>query len=66
MSDLLLDRPFREFLDFLGLTPSECSRKWEIPLRTVQHWTAGDRKCPGYVKFLIAEAAGLPKGGGDP
>lgn len=51
--------PFRDLLKALGMTQTGCSRRYDIPLRTVQHWAAGDRDCPPYVKLMIAELAGL-------
>ena len=47
--------PFSDFLTWLGLTQSRCSRRFCIPLRTVQHWSNGDRAAPLYVRFLIAD-----------
>ena len=36
-----------------GLTQTELSRLTDIPLRTVQHWTSGDREPPVWLPKLI-------------
>jgi len=51
--------PFRDLLQAMGLTQSACSRRFEIPLRTVQHWAGGDRECPVYLRLMMAELAGI-------
>ena len=53
--DDILALPFRDFLRALGMTQTQCSRRFDIPLRTVQHWSAGDRECPSYVRMMMAE-----------
>ncbi len=50
--------PFRELLGELGLTQSACSRRFAIPLRTVQGWTLGERACPPYVRLMLAQLVG--------
>lgn len=50
--------PFRLLLDRIGLSQSGCSRRFCIPLRTVQGWTLGERACPSYVRLMMAEATG--------
>lgn len=47
--------PFRDLLAALGLTQTELSRRYCIPLRTVQGWACGTRSCPPYVRLMIAE-----------
>ena len=47
--------PFRSFLEALGITQSQCSRRFSIPLRTVQGWALGERSCPVYVRLMMAE-----------
>lgn len=38
----------------LGMSQQKFSEYTEIPLRTIQDWESGRRKCPDYVlKFLI-------------
>lgn len=51
------DTPFRSLLERIHMTQTEVSRRWGIPLRTVQHWAAGDRPCPTWVQKLIADAS---------
>lgn len=46
-------RTFEELLESSGMNQSEFSRHFHIPLRTVQHWVAGTRKCPPYVLELM-------------
>lgn len=50
--------PFTDLLGLLGLGQSACSRRFCIPLRTVQHWANGDRDCPDYLRLMMAEAVG--------
>ena len=54
--------PFREFLATLDMTQSECSRRFGIPLKTVQNWASSSptarRECPVYVRLMMAELAG--------
>ncbi len=57
--DELAGLPFRDLLKAMGMTQTQCSRRFDIPLRTVQHWAAGDRDCPPYVKLMLAELAGI-------
>ncbi len=42
-----------EILKKYKLTQSEFSRRFDIPLRTVQNWVAGVRVPPNYVIKLI-------------
>lgn len=51
--------PFRDLLRAMGLTQSACSRRFEIPLRTVQHWAGEDRECPIYLRLMMAELTGI-------
>lgn len=51
----LMELPFRDFLRELGLSQTECSRRFDIPLRTVQNWANDVNKCPGYTRRMIAE-----------
>lgn len=45
----------RELIERYGLTQSAFSRHFNIPLRTVQDWYSGRRKCPPYVITMAAE-----------
>lgn len=45
-----------------GLSRSEFSRRFYIPIRTIENWEctgANARECPAYVRLLIAEALGM-------
>lgn len=50
--------PFRQFLDLLGLTQTQCSVRFCIPLRTVQSWAIGERISPHYIRLMMAELTG--------
>lgn len=39
-----------------GLTFSEVSRRYNIPLRSLQHWSKGDREAPAYLAALLEKA----------
>ena len=39
-----------------GITQTELSRRFDIPLRTVQNWHGGQRTPPPYVLTLLEEA----------
>lgn len=56
--DDILTMTFRQQLEAAGMTQAQCSRRFEIPLRTVQGWTLGERECPSYVRLMIAELTG--------
>lgn len=43
----------KELLEHYGVSQTELSRRFGIPLRTVQDWYAGRRTPPDYVLFLI-------------
>ena len=52
----------RTMLDLLfasGLTKAAFSRRFLIPLRTVENWVSGIRPCPIYVRLMIADLLGL-------
>lgn len=42
-----------------GLSQTAFAKRAGIPLRTVQGWCLGERDCPAYVRFLLAEHFGL-------
>lgn len=50
---------FAELLAALGLTQTKCSRRFRIPLRTVQGWKLGERECPLYIRLMMVELCGL-------
>lgn len=39
----------------LGMSRAEMSRQFEIPVRTLEDWDAGARKCPVWAERLILE-----------
>lgn len=43
----------KEIRELAGLTQVGLSKKYDIPLPTIHHWEAGDRKPPEYVLKLI-------------
>ena len=48
-------KTIRELCEAYGLSQTELSRKYDIPLRTVQDWYAGRRTPPSYVvRMLLA------------
>ncbi len=46
---------FAELLTALELTQTECSRRFRVPLRTVQGWKLGERECPIYIRLMMVE-----------
>lgn len=42
-----------------GLTQAAFSRRFLIPIRTIEDWEAGQRECRLYLRLLLAEAVGL-------
>lgn len=44
---------FKELLEKHNLGMKQFSEYFKIPLRTVQAWNYGERKCPSYVLELI-------------
>lgn len=44
-----------EIIKLSGMTQSAFARRFGIPLRTVQHWHAGTRKCPKYIRGMMVE-----------
>ncbi len=45
----------RELVARTGLSQTAFAKGAGIPLRTVQGWCLGERDCPTYVRFLLAE-----------
>lgn len=44
---------FKELREASGMRQSDFARYFNIPLRTIQHWEAGTRKCPEYLLDLM-------------
>lgn len=49
------DNPFKAWLTHIGMTQAECARRFNIPIRTITHWYAGDRECPAYTLAMMQE-----------
>ena len=45
----------KEAREQAGLSRAEMSRRFEIPVRTLEEWDAGRRTPPPYVEKLIVE-----------
>lgn len=54
----------REICVAYGYTQTELSRRFDIPLRTVQGWHNETRKPPEYVLRMISEILEKEKNGG--
>lgn len=51
----------RDMISQSGLTQSAFAIKFCIPLRTVEDWATGKRKCADYTRLMIAKELGLLK-----
>lgn len=51
----------KELIAEAGLTQSTFSRRFNIPIRTVQDWCGDRRKMPDYLKMMVAEILGFIK-----
>ena len=45
----------REMVEASGISQTSFAKGAGIPRRTVQGWCLGERECPVYVRFLLAE-----------
>lgn len=45
-----------------GLSQGAFSTRYCIPARTVEDWERGVRKCPDYLRLLLAQAVGAAQG----
>ena len=45
----------REILNKSGMTQVALSKRFDIPLRTVQNWATDQRECPVYIRKMIIE-----------
>ena len=43
----------QEMRALLGLSRASFSRIYKIPVRTLENWESGVRKCPDYVMYLL-------------
>ena len=49
-------KTIKELCEEYGISQSEMSRAYKIPLRTVQGWAGGSRTPPEYVVTLLEES----------
>lgn len=52
----LKDNPVLGISEVANSTLSEISRRYIVPLRSLQNWSSGERQCPNYVWILLAYA----------
>ena len=52
----LKDNPVLGIKEVSNSTVSEISRRYMLPLRSLQSWCGGERQCPNYVWILLAYA----------
>ena len=45
-----------EMRNYIGVSRAEFSRRYNIPLRTLENWESGKSKCPDYVRQLLERA----------
>lgn len=50
---------FNDIVAASGASLTDFAARYAIPYRTAQHWTAGDRECPPYVRLLLAKVEDL-------
>ena len=48
----------RDIRQRTGLPRTQFAIRYCIPNRTVQDWERGERKCPDYLRLLLAQAVG--------
>ena len=46
----------REIRELLGASRTEFSRRYKIPLRTLEHWDACDRQPPEWLPGILEKA----------
>lgn len=53
----MADRPetIKELCETFGISQTELSKKYGIPIRTVQDWYAGRRTPPSYVVNMLID-----------
>ncbi len=51
-----MDKNVKELRELTGLSQSQFSKEFNIPIRTLQKWESGDRKPPEYIVELIFES----------
>jgi putative transcriptional regulator len=45
-----------EMREHLKISRAEFSRRYNIPVRTLENWESGKSKCPDYVRQLLERA----------
>ena len=45
----------------LGMTQTEFSDTFKIPIGTLRHWISGERECPEYTKRMLAYIVAMKK-----
>ena len=45
-----------EMRNNIGVSRAEFSRRYNIPIRTLENWESGKSKCPDYVRQLLERA----------
>lgn len=50
--------PIRDLLPAMGLTQTALSKRYGIPLRTVQGWAGETRTPPPWLRLMLADLAG--------
>jgi DNA-binding transcriptional regulator YiaG len=45
-----------EMRNYIGVSRAEFSRRYNIPIRTLESWESGKSKCPDYVRQLLERA----------
>ena len=45
-----------EMREQLNVSRAEFSRRYNIPIRTLENWESGKSKCPDYVRQLLERA----------
>ncbi len=43
----------KEIREKSGMSRAEFSRKYDIPIRTLENWESGERKCLPYLEKLL-------------
>lgn len=43
----------KEIRKLSGLSQTQFSEKYNVPVQTLRHWEQGQRKCPEYVLLLL-------------
>lgn len=51
----------RDLIATSGLTQSAFACRYCIPLRTVENWATGERKCADYIRLMFAKDLNLLK-----